>query len=362
MIPQVSVVVPIYNVEKWLPACLDSLLNQTLGNWEAVLVDDGSTDASGQIADAYAARDARFKVIHQKNTGLGGARNTGCRHVTGDYLYFLDSDDLLPSYALQGMHNIATQAKADMVVGDFYTFIDGQEQMEIQKVYPTPAHFTETFAAYPKIFTWRDLSDNLDLLYLGNYFCVAWAKLFRIALWKELQCESPENLRMAEDFIAVKKFAFGASRITTYPQAALLYRKRSGSATTRRTLNTFEVFRAYTHAQSMFREAGVYDEQYNNIHAFFLHMFIIHMRLFTPQQYWLRFYRQMYAILSTWDASKLSSPLSEKVLRLQKSPVKMFIRLTFGHYIPRNGIMDIPLKLGYLKKTVRRKILGSELE
>ena len=95
-----SVVVPAYGVEAYLPACLDSLLAQTWRTWEAVVVDDGSPDRCGEIAEAYASRDARIKVVHVANGGLGSARNVGVRHATGELLTFLDSDDVLPPTAL----------------------------------------------------------------------------------------------------------------------------------------------------------------------------------------------------------------------------------------------------------------------
>lgn len=90
----VSIVIPIYNVEKYLNACLESVL-KLQSDWEAVLVDDGSTDNSGLLCDQWAGRDGRIHVIHQKNGGLSAARNTGIRNARGDYVMFLDSDDFL---------------------------------------------------------------------------------------------------------------------------------------------------------------------------------------------------------------------------------------------------------------------------
>lgn len=92
-IPKVSIIVPIYNTKKYLKNCLDSILNQTYKNLEIILVDDGSTDNSGKIADDYAKKDKRVKVIHQKNAGQSTARNNGLKKATGDYISFIDSDD-----------------------------------------------------------------------------------------------------------------------------------------------------------------------------------------------------------------------------------------------------------------------------
>ncbi len=91
--PLVSIIVPIYNTARYLPACLDSIIAQTYQNLEIILIDDGSTDHSGQIADNYAKKDPRIKVIHQKNQGQSAARNLGLTMVKGEYVSFLDSDD-----------------------------------------------------------------------------------------------------------------------------------------------------------------------------------------------------------------------------------------------------------------------------
>lgn len=96
-----SVIIPVYNVEKYLRDCLNSVLNQTFGDWEAVCVNDGSTDHSGEILSEYAAKDCRFKVLTQSNEGLSSARNTGMGAAQGDYILFLDSDDWLEPNALE---------------------------------------------------------------------------------------------------------------------------------------------------------------------------------------------------------------------------------------------------------------------
>lgn len=95
-----SIVIPVYNVEPYLPECLDSVLNQTLSDWEAVCVNDGSTDNSSVVLEDYASKDSRFRVITQPNGGLSAARNTGMKAALGDYVLFLDSDDWLEPNAL----------------------------------------------------------------------------------------------------------------------------------------------------------------------------------------------------------------------------------------------------------------------
>lgn len=91
--PLISIIVPVYKVEQWLPACIESVLRQTYQNWELILIDDGSPDGCGAICDAYAAKDVRIRVIHKANAGVSAARNDGLDAMKGDYVTFLDSDD-----------------------------------------------------------------------------------------------------------------------------------------------------------------------------------------------------------------------------------------------------------------------------
>lgn len=109
----ISIVVPVYNVEKYLRECVDSLLNQTVPAHEIILVDDGSKDTSGGICDEYAARYPQVKVIHKENAGLGMARNTGLDHVTGEYVMFVDSDDFWAEDMIEQLHGVIRQTGCD---------------------------------------------------------------------------------------------------------------------------------------------------------------------------------------------------------------------------------------------------------
>lgn len=119
---KVSVVIPVYNVEKYLCECVDSALNQTYENVEIILVDDGATDSSGLICDGYAQKDSRVVVIHRENGGLSAARNTGLDAATGEYIYFLDSDDYIEKNTISDLVSTIEQEKADVVFFDGYVF------------------------------------------------------------------------------------------------------------------------------------------------------------------------------------------------------------------------------------------------
>lgn len=111
----ISVIVPVYNVSAYLPECLDSILSQDYDKLEVILIDDGSTDDSGAICDAYAQRDSRIRVIHQKNGGAAAAKNAGLRAATGEYLSFADSDDFLEPGAYAYMMSLLKENGADIV-------------------------------------------------------------------------------------------------------------------------------------------------------------------------------------------------------------------------------------------------------
>lgn len=120
MLPKVSVVVPIYNVEKYLRRCVDSLLIQTHSNLEIILVNDGSPDNCGMIIDIYEKKDSRIKATHKENGGLSDARNFGMQYVTGDFTIFVDSDDWLHKDMIQELVTCSIKHKADVVQSAFY--------------------------------------------------------------------------------------------------------------------------------------------------------------------------------------------------------------------------------------------------
>ncbi|WP_051536458.1 glycosyltransferase family 2 protein [Ruminococcus flavefaciens] len=121
----VSIIIPVYNVEKYLCDCVDSVINQTYKDLEIILVDDGSPDRCGEICDEYAKRDSRIIVIHKKNGGLSDARNAGLIASHGEFIYFLDSDDYIKSDAIEKVLNVIIQEKADIVYFDALTIYDG---------------------------------------------------------------------------------------------------------------------------------------------------------------------------------------------------------------------------------------------
>ena len=117
MMPEISVIIPVFNVEAYLPMCIESVLSQTFKNLEVILIDDGSTDTSGQICDNYAMRDSRIRVFHKKNEGQSIARNLGLEQSRGKYILYLDSDDCyIESDCIYKLFNVMEKDKYDFVL------------------------------------------------------------------------------------------------------------------------------------------------------------------------------------------------------------------------------------------------------
>ena len=123
-----SIIIPCYKVEKYIHECIESVLAQDYGEWEAICVDDGSPDGTGVILDQYASKDQRIKVIHQENRGLSEARNSALRIACGEWLYYLDSDDIMPPHVLRNVEGaLKDNPDADLVQGTLSKFVDGED-------------------------------------------------------------------------------------------------------------------------------------------------------------------------------------------------------------------------------------------
>lgn len=123
----ISIIVPVYNVEKYVLKCLQSIQNQTYQNFEVIIVDDGSIDGGGEICDKFAESDKRFGVIHQSNMGLSAARNTGLEVAKGEFLMFVDSDDYIHPQMLEILYRCCVEKKAEVAVCKYLTFGEGED-------------------------------------------------------------------------------------------------------------------------------------------------------------------------------------------------------------------------------------------
>lgn len=170
---KISVIVPVYNVEKYLSVCIESVINQSFTDWEMLLVDDGSTDGGGMLCDRYAAADERIHAIHQLNGGSSAARNTGLSHASGKYVLFLDSDDYIVSHALQTLYDMAEENAAQEVL--FEPFLVDETGCAFFE--PTLSSYYTRHMPYPGVYRGTELFAAMKKN--GDYFPCACALYLR---------------------------------------------------------------------------------------------------------------------------------------------------------------------------------------
>lgn len=212
----ISVIVPVYNVEEYLPRCVDSILAQSYRNLEVILVDDGTKDASDKICDAYAEKDPRVRVIHKENGGLSSARNAGIAIARGEYLGFVDSDDWIEPQMYETMLSLALQHKVKLVCAGRYDVNSTTGEKKIGLCPPREEVITGE-ELVRRIFTWQ----NID--------SAAWDKLYHRSLFREVRYPLG---KIVEDVPTTYKIALDAGEAALCPQPFYNYYHRPGSITT----------------------------------------------------------------------------------------------------------------------------------
>lgn len=206
----ISVIMPVYNVAAYLPECLDSVLNQDHRNLELILVDDGSRDESGRICEAYAAKDSRVRVIHQKNGGAAAAKNAGLRIASGDYLSFVDSDDYLQPNVYGYMVEVLRQTGADAAEFAFQNIYKNRAE-----VHPFPAG--------------RSVVEGKEYLvrYTKDWTCaLLWNKLYKRSLFDGIFFE--EGHKIDDEYFTYQGM-MNAKKVACDDRVIYNYRRRASS-------------------------------------------------------------------------------------------------------------------------------------
>ena len=207
ILPLISVIIPVYNVEKYLRECLDSVLAQTYKNLEIILIDDGSPDNCGKICDEYAQKDNRIKVIHQVNQGVSAARNAGLKVATGEYIAFVDSDDFIKPDMYEYLYALISKEHADMAMCNVIQTDTFQSAAPIQANY--------------RLIKNRDIFDYSDWMYLVN-------KLFSHAILAEYTMD--ETTSYGEDALFIFNLVKQNILIALGNKETYFYRKNPTSA------------------------------------------------------------------------------------------------------------------------------------
>lgn len=191
----VTIVIPVYNAEAYIEKCIKSVIAQTYGNWELILVDDGSTDRSSTICDGYVKTDVRIKVYHNKNCGVSSARNYGIDHSSGKWITFLDSDDYYDPTFLEGL--MPKEQNADFVVGGFRWVGDYDV-----KHYITRSRVIEKKDEIGELLNFKYGDDDEKSIFL-----YPWGKLYRTDIIKGHNILFNEQMKVGEDFCFVLLYA-----------------------------------------------------------------------------------------------------------------------------------------------------------
>lgn len=222
---KVSIIVPVYNVEKYLDECMESILSQTYSNLEVILIDDGSTDSSGNMCDNYKALDNRIIVIHKPNGGLSSARNAGMDIATGDYLIFVDSDDIISLNMVSEM-----MKKADETGAQIVSSLMTEEREMLDKGQTDKVSVFDSHGALRCIF-----SDDTILTSASG-------KMYRSGLWKDIRFPTD---KIFEDFATIYKVIKKASKTVAFEDWQYFYRPNpsgiTGSPFYHRKMQFFDV-------------------------------------------------------------------------------------------------------------------------
>ena len=241
--PLISILVPCYNVSPWLHRCLDSILAQTYTNWEAILVNDGSKDNTAEILEEYAKLDSRFKVIHQENRGHSGARNTGIKHLSGEWMTWIDADDAvtpdyLADYVKSAMMQHTDAIPCDLVIAKNLCVYESGEQCVLGEL-DDAVYDVKDFVPHvlPKA------------IYGGAMFLV------QTQLVKENNLQLDESVVYAEDYLFLQEAILRARRIHTIAKSGYIYYIRSSNSSAHNSRGTIQQETAlFRHRISLNRE------------------------------------------------------------------------------------------------------------
>lgn len=259
----ISIIVPVYNVEKYLEKCIESIINQTYRNIEIILVDDGSKDNSGNICDKYAEKDSRIKVIHKKNGGLSDARNSGLEVAKGKYVGFVDSDDFIAKDMYEYLFKLMKNNDACISVCNYEKKWENiskkNEEKNFVKDYDIVLNSSEA------------LKYIVDDKILKSY---AWNKLYKIELFQDVRY--PLGLNM-EDIATTYKLIYNSKKIVIGNEIKYYYVQRKGSIlNSKKSKYYIDYFKVFYERFLFLRNKGIkYEYLYISMINFILSLYLI---------------------------------------------------------------------------------------
>ena len=250
---EISVIVPVYNVENYLKKCLDTIVNQTFKDIEIICVNDGSTDKSRKILEEYKNKDSRVIIVDKQNGGLSSARNAGLKVATGKYISFIDSDDWVDLAMLEKLYKNITSLNTDISICAVHLFDEQEQKLNDKEPYFNLNYFDTSFDG--KVFSYKETKD-----FLMDVCVMAWNKLYRKSFLDEYKAEFPEGL-IFEDGPFFFSIFFKTQRVSIVRDFLYYYRiNRIGSIVQKGGIKFFDIINIVNLMFSSLRETDIFED------------------------------------------------------------------------------------------------------
>ncbi len=244
---KISIIIPVYNVEKYLERCLQSVINQTYQNLEIIIVNDGTKDNSQQIIDRFAAQDSRILTLIKENGGLSDARNYGLDYVTGDYIFFLDSDDYLELNAIELLYKRAMETMAELVVG-YHNRIFENKPSWLERNFKYQHHLN--------LDSPQNIFENKEIIV--NVSNSAWGKLYKSELFLKTDIRYPKGLYY-EDLATTFRILATGCKVIDIEENIYNYIIRPGSYMTNGSRNIYDMFNIFDLLIDYYNKNDIYN-------------------------------------------------------------------------------------------------------
>lgn len=217
---KVSIIIPAYNSSKTIERCIRSIFKQDFQDYEIIVVNDGSKDNTGEILDQLAQQDNRLKVIHKKNGGVSSARNTAFEHISGEYVQFMDADDLIPKGSTKALVKTMETYNVDMVIGDYYRVVEKTITL-IKGI------------SKDKVLSIQDYAEEIMNTPRDFYYGVLWNKLYKASIIKEYRLRMDDSISFCEDFVFNTEYLNHSQTVKALKMPVYYYIKNPGSLCTK---------------------------------------------------------------------------------------------------------------------------------
>ncbi len=256
--PELSIVIPVYNGEKYIEKCYEGIASQSFKDWEAIFVDDGSKDNSPAILDEIAVKDNKVYVIHKSNGGTATARNAGLNKVSGKYITFLDCDDEIKEDMYEKMVDLMDSTQADMGVCGFFFKLEKESQGTSETTY-----LEEKFYPSSHYKTQKEIKDHLVDMWDSDLLSNVWNKLYRMDLIRQKNLRYRDGHVYTEDRVFNRQFIENCSSIAFTDECLYYYvRERVGSTTEKFRDDSFAIRnKEYNEFKAHYIKLGIWDEK-----------------------------------------------------------------------------------------------------